>query len=292
MLLCQARARIGRAPWKRNRSFHHSQRHRHDLIHHSHQRYQCKSNHQQHCHRAISGGGSQSSCICGLLQCIPDACPALHAGNWSILDETKHANLAPYQGSPWEAIDTMLDLACIKPGDRLVDLGAGDGRVLIRAVQRGVAYAEGWELNNDAFALGQQHINQAFPAQQQAISRLQRDASTPDNPRLKCRLFHGDAMQADLFSFQIVTLFLLPVGLNALQPWLSRHLEIDQGVYRPTLSAIEGEGEGERDDAIRIVSQGWPVPGWTPAVTCPHSSGLSAPCYMYSYKKKKRETTV
>jgi len=54
-------------------------------------------------------------------------------------------------GAPFVPIDrgraeAMLDLAGIRPGERLADLGSGDGRVLIAAAKRG-AFAEGWEVN-------------------------------------------------------------------------------------------------------------------------------------------------
>ena len=54
-------------------------------------------------------------------------------------------------GAPFVPIDrrraeAMLDLAGLRPGERLADLGSGDGRVLIAAAKRGV-YAEGWEIN-------------------------------------------------------------------------------------------------------------------------------------------------
>jgi hypothetical protein len=55
-------------------------------------------------------------------------------------------------GAPWiisdnEAIDRMLELADLKEGDIVVDLGAGDGRVMIRAVQNYEVTAIGFEID-------------------------------------------------------------------------------------------------------------------------------------------------
>jgi protein-L-isoaspartate O-methyltransferase len=44
------------------------------------------------------------------------------------------------------SVATMLRLADVKPGDKLVDLGSGDGRILITAAQAG-AEAVGYEIN-------------------------------------------------------------------------------------------------------------------------------------------------
>ena len=49
----------------------------------------------------------------------------------------QYANkLAPYVASPARVVDRMLELANIKPGETLYDLGCGDGRILIAAVRK------------------------------------------------------------------------------------------------------------------------------------------------------------
>lgn len=53
---------------------------------------------------------------------------------------------APFVASKPERIKTMIDLANIKQGMRVVDLGSGDGSILIAAARRG-AYAVGIEMN-------------------------------------------------------------------------------------------------------------------------------------------------
>ena len=56
----------------------------------------------------------------------------------------------------------MLNVAGFRPGMSVLDLGAGDGRVLLRAMQRGACRSEGWELNPDVFQLGQMHLYNSF----------------------------------------------------------------------------------------------------------------------------------
>src|SRR5271168_2281458 len=58
-------------------------------------------------------------------------------------------SLAPYVVSPQEIVDRMLELADLKPGEKLYDLGSGDGRILITAVTRFKAKAVGVEISDD-----------------------------------------------------------------------------------------------------------------------------------------------
>ena len=41
----------------------------------------------------------------------------------------------PFVPTPIEVIDSMLELAEVKKGDVLYDLGSGDGRIVIRAAK-------------------------------------------------------------------------------------------------------------------------------------------------------------
>ena len=52
----------------------------------------------------------------------------------------------PFVGARKKQIDAILELAQIKKGDTVVDLGSGDGRLLIEAAKKG-AIAVGYEIN-------------------------------------------------------------------------------------------------------------------------------------------------
>lgn len=52
----------------------------------------------------------------------------------------------PYVPSLAKQIDTALDLLDLQPGQRLLELGSGDGRVLLAAAKRGLVVM-GYELN-------------------------------------------------------------------------------------------------------------------------------------------------
>ena len=53
---------------------------------------------------------------------------------------------APYVPVSQERLAVALELAELRPGELLVDLGSGDGRILIAAARRGVR-TEGWEIS-------------------------------------------------------------------------------------------------------------------------------------------------
>lgn len=53
---------------------------------------------------------------------------------------------APYVPTHAHQVELALDLLDLKPGEALVDVGSGDGRVLIAAAKRGL-YATGYEIN-------------------------------------------------------------------------------------------------------------------------------------------------
>lgn len=52
----------------------------------------------------------------------------------------------PYVSTPHVVVEKMLDIADVGPGDYVIDLGCGDGRIVIEAAQRG-AYGHGIDLD-------------------------------------------------------------------------------------------------------------------------------------------------
>ena len=55
--------------------------------------------------------------------------------------------LAPYLPTPPLVVERMLQLAAVKPGEKLYDLGSGDGRIVILAAQKFQADATGVEID-------------------------------------------------------------------------------------------------------------------------------------------------
>ncbi len=63
-----------------------------------------------------------------------------------------------YVPSPPEVVEAMLDLADLRPGDVLYDLGCGDGRIVIAAARRG-ALAYGFDLDPERVKEAQANID-------------------------------------------------------------------------------------------------------------------------------------
>src|ERR1039457_4831703 len=59
------------------------------------------------------------------------------------------AKLAPYHPTPETVVDSMLRLGRLKPGEKMYDLGSGDGRIVIAAARKFRADAVGVELDQD-----------------------------------------------------------------------------------------------------------------------------------------------
>src|SRR5215469_15497397 len=59
--------------------------------------------------------------------------------------------LAPYYPTPAVIVDKMLQLGELKAGEKMFDLGSGDGRIVIAAARKFHADAVGVELDNSLF---------------------------------------------------------------------------------------------------------------------------------------------
>lgn len=115
-------------------------------------------------------------------------------------------NLAPFIPTPQVVVDKMLEAAKVKPGETVYDLGAGDGRIVITAVQKYKAKAVGVELS---------------PELCRSTSEKIKAMGLED----KAQIVQGSALKADLSGADVVTVYLL-TGSNArMKPILERQLK-------------------------------------------------------------------
>ena len=98
---------------------------------------------------------------------------------------------APYWQTPSSLVDSMLDLAGCGPGDRLIDLGCGDGRIVIAAALRG---AEGVGIDFDPERIVEARAGAEAAGVADRVS-----------------LHQQDLFLTDLTTATIVTLYLLPL---------------------------------------------------------------------------------
>ena len=94
--------------------------------------------------------------------------------------------------------EKMLDLAKVTASDYVIDLGSGDGRMVIAAAKRG-ARALGVEFNPEMVKLAQQ---------------LAAEAGVSD----RASFVQGDMFEADISKATVLALFLMPANLERLEP--------------------------------------------------------------------------
>jgi cyclopropane fatty-acyl-phospholipid synthase-like methyltransferase len=121
--------------------------------------------------------------------------------------DTRYSNkLAPYVASPARVVDRMLELASLKPGETLYDLGCGDGRILIAAAEKYKARTVGVEISPKLVAA--------------AIARIDREGLNG-----RARVIQGDLLEVDLTGADVVTMY-LDTSLNErLRPRLEKYLK-------------------------------------------------------------------
>src|SRR4051812_24000281 len=70
--------------------------------------------------------------------------------SWTLLaQQPAGEKLAPYYPTPETIVERMLQLGELKSGEKMFDLGSGDGRIVIMAAQKYHADATGVELDPD-----------------------------------------------------------------------------------------------------------------------------------------------
>lgn len=114
-------------------------------------------------------------------------------------------NLAPYVNTPERAVDRILEVAKLKPGETLYDLGCGDGRILITAVRKYKVKAVGIEISS--------HLARA------TAEKIRKQGLEED-----IKIIHGDFMSTDLRDANVVTLYLATTANDTLRPNLERYL--------------------------------------------------------------------
>lgn len=141
--------------------------------------------------------------------------------------------------TPDSLVAAMLTVAEVKPGDFVVDLGSGDGKIAIAAGRDFGARAHGIEYNPDMVALARRNAQRAGVADRVTFAQ-------------------GDIFQSDFTKATVVTLYLLPSLNEKLRPTL---LKMKPGTRIVSHAFSMGDWEPERtintDDATGYF---WLVP--------------------------------
>ncbi|MFZ5927907.1 MAG: class I SAM-dependent methyltransferase [Acidobacteriota bacterium] len=114
--------------------------------------------------------------------------------------------LAPYVSSPQPIVVKMLEIAGLKNGETLFDLGCGDGRIVATAAREFGAKAVGVELSP-------------------TLARRAREAVESMGLQQHVEIIEGDMMGVDLSRADVVALYLLTEANEQLRPKLEKELK-------------------------------------------------------------------
>lgn len=156
-----------------------------------------------------------------------------HAQEASAAREEKSQLREPdvvYVPTPQDVVEAMLEMAGVKKGDVLYDLGSGDGRIPVTAAKRFGIRAVGIDID---------------PARVAEANTNARAAGVTDLVTFR----NADLFETDLSEASVVTLYLLPALNLKLRPKLLKELKpgsrivshaFDMGDWKPDETRVVG----------------------------------------------------
>lgn len=150
---------------------------------------------------------------------------------------------APYVPTPFNVVDKMLDMANVGPGDYVIDLGCGDGRIVIAAAREG---ATGLGVDIDAELIRKARENA-------------REAGVSD----KVMFLKQDLFKTDISGANVITMYLFPDLINKLRPTFTDQLEpgarivshdFDMEDWEPDQHAVVNNGHLFPDTLVLVPS--------------------------------------
>lgn len=142
-------------------------------------------------------------------------------------------SLAPFVASPPNVVTTMLQLAGLKKDEVLFDLGCGDGRIILEAVQKFDAMAVGVELDEGRY--------------RECLKKI-KEAHLED----RVEVIHGNLLDVELRRADVVTLYLLTSANEKVKPNLERDLKSGARVVSHDFSI-----PGWTTSAVKEIKEDW-----------------------------------
>jgi protein-L-isoaspartate O-methyltransferase len=124
----------------------------------------------------------------------------------AVAAQSSSEKLAPYYPTPPPVVEQMLKLGRLKAGEKMFDLGSGDGRIVILAARKFKADATGVELDEDLCRQSEARIR-----------KLRLESLV--------RIIHGDMLKQDYSSADLITVYLLPASNEKIRPILDAQLK-------------------------------------------------------------------
>lgn len=136
-------------------------------------------------------------------------------------DESK--KIVPYVPTPQEVVDRMLEMAQVKKGDVVYDLGSGDGRIVITAAKKYGVKAVGFEIDPERIKESHENIKKA------GVGHL-------------VEIRQQDIRTVDLSRASVLTMYLLPEVNLMIRPNIWKQMkpgsrvvshDFDMGDWKP-----------------------------------------------------------
>jgi len=107
--------------------------------------------------------------------------------------------IVPYVPTPQDVVDRMLEMAQVKKGDVVYDLGSGDGRIVVTAAKKYGVKAIGYEIDPERIRESHENIKKA------GVEKL-------------VEIKQQDIRTVDLSGASVLTMYLLPEVNMMLRP--------------------------------------------------------------------------
>jgi SAM-dependent methyltransferase len=143
--------------------------------------------------------------------------------------------IVPFVPTPQEVVERMLELAQVKKGDVVYDLGSGDGRIVITAAKKYGVKAVGFEIDRDLLRQSRENIRK------EGVGQL-------------AEIREQDILTVDLSPASVVTMYLLPDVNLSLRPNVWRELKPGSRVVSHDFDM--GDWKAQKTEAIKDKS-GW-----------------------------------
>lgn len=140
------------------------------------------------------------------MKILPTLGTALLLALTALAQEKKPDKLAPYYPTPESVVEKMLKLGELKRGERMFDLGSGDGRVVIMAAQKFGATATGVEIDGDLWKQSSAKIRSLG---------LEKSA----------RIIQGNILAQNYSTADVICVYLLPGSNDKVRPMLEKQLK-------------------------------------------------------------------
>lgn len=144
--------------------------------------------------------------------------------------------IVPYVPTPQEVVERMLELAGVKKGDVVYDLGSGDGRIVVTAAKKFGVRAVGFEIDPDLIKRSRENIRKA------GVEKL-------------AEIRQQDIRTVDLSGATVVTMYLLPEVNLMVRPNLWRQLKPGSRVVSHDFDM--GDWKPVKTEEIKETGSGW-----------------------------------